>query len=171
MEIFSALLAFCAGNSPVNSPHKGQWRGALVFSSICTWINSWVNNGEASDLRRHRAHYDVTVMLYSQKSPLLPPRGWAKRWSRWTHGSTYVEKEMSSFWENCHPWFHWNLAFRQLPAQAVVKISSTRHFRFSVCCAFVSAVLSSCIAVESYIRFHRSTKTPVFIKDREDIMV
>ena len=24
--------------------------------------NGWVNNGEASDLRRHRAHYDVTVM-------------------------------------------------------------------------------------------------------------
>ena len=28
--------------SPVNSPHKGQWRGALMFSLICTWINSWV---------------------------------------------------------------------------------------------------------------------------------
>ena len=47
---------------PVNSPHKGQWRGALVFSLICAWINGWVNNGEAGDLRRHRAHYDVTVM-------------------------------------------------------------------------------------------------------------
>ena len=33
METFSALLALCAGNSPVpvNSPHKGQWRGALMF--------------------------------------------------------------------------------------------------------------------------------------------
>ena len=48
--------------SPVNSPHKGQWRGALVFSLICVWINGWVNNGEAGDLRRYRAHYDVTVM-------------------------------------------------------------------------------------------------------------
>ena len=48
--------------SPGNSPHKGQWRGALMFSSICAWINVWVNNGEAGDLRRHRAHYDVTVM-------------------------------------------------------------------------------------------------------------
>ena len=48
--------------SPVNSPHKGQWRGALMFSLICTRINRWVNNGEAGDLRRHRAHYDVTVM-------------------------------------------------------------------------------------------------------------
>ena len=26
--------------SPVNSPHKGQWRGALMFSLICVWILS-----------------------------------------------------------------------------------------------------------------------------------
>ena len=51
--------------SPVNSPHKGQWRGALMFSMIFTWINGWVNNGEAGDLRRHRAPYDVTVMTKS----------------------------------------------------------------------------------------------------------
>ena len=38
--------------SPVNSPHKGQWRGALIFSLICVWINGWVNNREAGDLRR-----------------------------------------------------------------------------------------------------------------------
>ena len=65
METFYALLAICAGNSPapVNSPHKGQWRGALMFSLICSRINDWVNNREAGDLRRHLAHYDVTVML------------------------------------------------------------------------------------------------------------
>ena len=49
--------------SPVNSPHKGQWRGALMFSLICAWINGWVSNRVADDLRHHRAHYDVTVML------------------------------------------------------------------------------------------------------------
>ena len=49
--------------SPVNSPHKGQWRGALMFSLICARINGWRNNHEASDLRRYRAHYDVTVMF------------------------------------------------------------------------------------------------------------
>ena len=61
-----ALLALCAGNSlsPLNSPHKGQWRGALMFSFIYTWTNGWVNNGEAGDLRRHHAHYDVTVMRF-----------------------------------------------------------------------------------------------------------
>ena len=64
METFSALLAICAGNSPspVNSPHKGQWRRALMFSLICAWINGWINNGDAGDLRSHRAHYDVIIM-------------------------------------------------------------------------------------------------------------
>ena len=47
---------------PVNSPHKGQWRVALMISLFCAWINGWVNNGEAGDSRRHRAHYDVVVM-------------------------------------------------------------------------------------------------------------
>ena len=48
--------------SPVNSPHKGQWRGALMFSLICIGTNDWVNNRDAGDLRRHRAHYDAIVM-------------------------------------------------------------------------------------------------------------
>ena len=57
--------------SPVNSPHKGQWRGALMFSSICFWINGWVNNREAGDLRRYRVHYDVIVMLrYYRSAPV-----------------------------------------------------------------------------------------------------
>ena len=48
--------------SPVNSPQKGQWRGALMFFLICVWINGSVNNRETGDWRRYRAHYDVTVM-------------------------------------------------------------------------------------------------------------
>ena len=51
--------------SSVNSPHKGQWRGALIFSLIWAWISGWVNNREAGDLRRYRAHYDVTVKGYT----------------------------------------------------------------------------------------------------------
>ena len=60
-------LSVCAGNSPVpvNSRHKCQWRGALMFSFICVWMNDWVNNREAGDLRRHRGHYDVNVMTYT----------------------------------------------------------------------------------------------------------
>ena len=49
--------------SPVDSPHKGQWRGALVFSLICAWTNGWANNRYAGDLRRHRTRDDVTVLF------------------------------------------------------------------------------------------------------------
>ena len=49
--------------SPMNFPHKGQWRGALMFSLIYAWINDWVNNREAGDLRRQHGHYDVIVMF------------------------------------------------------------------------------------------------------------
>ena len=64
------LLAICAGNSPVTgeSSHKHQWRGDLMFSLICAWINGWVNNGEAGDLRRHCAYYDITVMYCGKTS-------------------------------------------------------------------------------------------------------
>ena len=56
--------------SPVNSPHKGQWCGALMFSLIWAWTNDWVSNREAGYLRRHRAQYDVIVMIMNiyQKS-------------------------------------------------------------------------------------------------------
>ena len=78
--------------SPVNSPHQAQWRGALVFSLICVWINGWVNTREAGDLRRYRAHYDLTIMwvLFMRSLPrqqfmlvhvgstsVLSPRRWA----------------------------------------------------------------------------------------------
>ena len=65
-KLFLRYWPFVRGirRSPVNSPHKGQWRRALMFSLIYTRINGWVNNREAGDLRRHRAHYDVIVMDY-----------------------------------------------------------------------------------------------------------
>ena len=68
METFSALLAICADNSLVTGefPTKGQGRGALMFSLICAWINGWVNNRVAGDLRRNGAHYDVILMLASE---------------------------------------------------------------------------------------------------------
>ena len=66
-KIFPRNWPFLRGihRSPVNSPHKGQWHGALMFSLICVWINDWVNNREAGDLRCYRAHYDVIVMIYA----------------------------------------------------------------------------------------------------------
>ena len=61
---FSRYLPFVRGlhRWPVIAPHRGQWRGALMFSLIWAWINGWVNTCESSDLRRNHAHYDVTVM-------------------------------------------------------------------------------------------------------------
>ena len=48
--------------SLVDTPHTGQWRGALMFSLICTWTNGWANNLDAGDLRHHHAHCNVIVM-------------------------------------------------------------------------------------------------------------
>ena len=61
---FPRYWSFVRGihRSPLNSPHRSQWRGALMFSLICAQINGWVNNCEAGDLRRHPTHCDVIVM-------------------------------------------------------------------------------------------------------------
>ena len=77
--------------SPVDSPHKGQWRWALMFF-ICSWINSWVNNREAGNLRCHRGHYDVIVMHSNNYAN--PVYGVATichqvRWLRWGHPSLF----------------------------------------------------------------------------------
>ena len=75
METFPALLALCAGNSPVTGEFPAQravtWSFDVSFDR--TWINGWVINGEAGDLRRHRTHYDVTVMV----SPIILHRSFS----------------------------------------------------------------------------------------------
>ena len=61
-NIFRVTGHLC-GDSPVPGEFLAQRPvTALLFSLICVWINGWVNNRESGDLRRHRAHYDVTVM-------------------------------------------------------------------------------------------------------------
>ena len=60
----SALLAHCAGNSPVTGEFSSQMpvtRNFDVFFDLR--LSTWVNNREAGDFRGHRAHYDVAVML------------------------------------------------------------------------------------------------------------
>ena len=76
MKTFPRNWPFVRGihRFPVNSPHKDQWRGALMFSLICVWINDWVNNREAGDLRHYRAHYDVTVMWFWDKPDMCLTR-------------------------------------------------------------------------------------------------
>ena len=64
METFSALLAPCAGNSPVAGEFLAQRPVTRSFDIFCDlrWINGYVNNGKAGDLIRYHVHYDVTVM-------------------------------------------------------------------------------------------------------------
>ena len=73
---------------PVNSPHKGHWRGALMFSFICVWINGWVNNHETGDLRRYRTHYDVTVRRCLQLVNFIP---------KWRHICIWRHRSCSSW--------------------------------------------------------------------------
>ena len=65
METFSALLALCVGNSPLPGefPAQRPVTRSMMFSLICVWINGWVNNREAGDLRRNQTHYNVIVMV------------------------------------------------------------------------------------------------------------
>ena len=69
--------------SSVNSPHKGQWREALIFPLILAWTNSWVNNREAGDLRHYFADYDANVMRFSL-FPLCQYHTWFTNiWHGW----------------------------------------------------------------------------------------
>ena len=65
IETFSALLTICAGNSLVTGEFPAQrpaTRSFDVFFDLA-WTNGWVSNRDAGDLRRHLAHYDVTVIV------------------------------------------------------------------------------------------------------------
>ena len=100
METFSALLALCAGE--FTAPwwtlvtKAMQWRGALMFSLICAWTNDWVNNRDAGDLRGHRAHHDVIVIInlsFHCMSPLA---------LRWHHTRVSIHPHS---WPTLYKWF------------------------------------------------------------------
>ena len=56
MESFSALLALCAGKSPVTCDPRTKASDAELWCFfICARINGWINTREAGNLRRHRA--------------------------------------------------------------------------------------------------------------------
>ena len=100
METFSALLAICAGNSPVPCEfHKGQWRGALMFSLVCGWINGWVNNCEwgwwfetlSHPLWRHCNGSHVIAMVRMTKSSATSGRACSG-----TYYSDFIMSAMAS---------------------------------------------------------------------------
>ena len=102
MGTFSALLDLCAGSSPVTGKFPTQMSVSRSFKVfwICIWINGWVNNREADDLRRHRAHYDVTVkcIVFSYKtSVLLNPRSLIYKFKFWKIKSYNYKSTSQSF--------------------------------------------------------------------------
>ena len=113
--------------SPVNSPHKAQWRGAMMFSLICVWINGWVNNHEAGNLKRYRAHYDVIVMylgILSQGHNTITWR-WKPHpltWLRWS--STGVAGLSQSFELAVSSWF---CGSSSIPHERVLAIKCKSH--------------------------------------------
>ena len=103
METFPRYWSFVRGihRSPVNSPHKGQWRGDLMFSLIRAWTNGWVNNRDYGDLRRHRAHYDITVIRIVDLAFYL--------WISLYYGSSIYTYRMI-FSDSYIPFFYWMIS-------------------------------------------------------------
>ena len=88
--------------SPVNSPQKGQWRGALMFSLIWVWINDWVNNRKPGDLRHYPGNYDVTVMHEYLANACLHPLPQTHRTGAWLSNILNTESTWPDWvWINC----------------------------------------------------------------------
>ena len=96
--------------SPVNSPHKGQWRGALMFSLICVWLNVWVNHREAGDLRHYRAHNDVSVMLHQdQNGPHIAENIFIEPYHNISSANGFTQNMWKTItWSNVDP-VHWRI--------------------------------------------------------------
>ena len=135
--------------SPVNSPHNGQWREALMFSLICVWIIDWVNNREAGDLRRYRAHSEVIVMCFRLPTIL--------KQSSYKHAKPNIFKvvciylwqsrmltvQMREFTASLKPFSKWN-------SWKIVR-SHIRQFHNStyICDRFTKQFLNECFGVRN----------------------
>ena len=106
METFSALLAICAGNSPVPSeiPAKGQWRGDSVFYlNLCLnkWLRkqSWCWWFETLSRQLWRNCNDAIINSTSVMG-----------WSRWEGKSLFNEILTRRYDTICHrqPPLNWN---------------------------------------------------------------
>ena len=127
METHSALLAFCAGNSQVTGEFtaQSQWRGALIFSLIYAWTNTWANNEDAGDLRRNCAHYDVIVI--NTHTPAVTE--WANSSYKWNAGPcitnvTATCRKNFSQWESSFLWklrCHWLKFLRRVAKTLVIQ--------------------------------------------------
>ena len=157
METVSALLAICAGNSPVSGefPAQRPVTRALMFSLIYARINSWVNNRKAGDLRRHPTHCDVIVMhrsLQYQKHVncdicRIITRIWSKPscysilWSLMDSGSKVYHKNtdghlavFQTSWQKVQPW---SVSDRYQNA-AIIDTTLIRHILLWRCICYLA---------------------------------
>ena len=98
METFFALLAIYAGNSPVTGEFPAQrpvTRSFAVFFDL-RLNNGWVNNRDAGDFRRHRAHYDVIVM-----SITISVLSNGRPWHRGNFQNNFIDRNVLYFNSNC----------------------------------------------------------------------
>ena len=131
--------------SPGNSPHKGQWRGALMFSLICIWTNGSVNNREAGDLRCRHAHYDVTVMEINMSFWFFFFTGCREQWQ-------FHQNDNSSVLL----WQHLHLQITTLLSMEYISISPYTTFLFT----FVMPILSPALNI-------KATVTNFIVSDNE----
>ena len=94
---FPCYWSFVRGihRSPVNSPHKSQWRGALIFSFICAWTNVSANNQDAGDLKSHSNVLQCSVRqgVVSEYITMLFTHNMKTSW----HGNTF--RIADSLWQ------------------------------------------------------------------------
>ena len=85
----------------------GQRRGALMISLICVWINGWINNREAGDLRHYRSHYDVIIVCHLDVDSLVNTNSFSCWVSSASAVSSSDERKITSLMIT-QPWFRLN---------------------------------------------------------------
>ena len=143
--------------SRVNSPHKGQWRGALIFCLICAWTNGWVNTRDAGDLRYHRAHYDVNVMILCRSFIITGYIYHDHRDACWEHCAIFsllLENYLSTLSLEC----------QKLPIGLGINgmLIYTLYARRPICWQFLAIL--PCHSVLWYINFNSSTASDAYIR-------
>ena len=132
-------------------PHKGQWRGALMFFFIFAWTNGWGNNRYDGDFRRHRAHCNVTVIIPSV-SPTL-----AIDYVRQLLCVTLwcIQKEVPlSNWKHPFPINHWMVRLKWQTRN----LSQRNQVYLAICCSRDTGEISGDDYLIVFFRFHNKDK-------------
>ena len=90
-NIFRVTGSLCGWIPRAKSSDRELW----CFLWSAPWINGWVNNRDAGDLRRHRAHYDVIVIYSCFRGWVFAYMKTMKAFSR-LHAAPYVDGKMSN---------------------------------------------------------------------------